>query len=222
MKIAILIPAYNEVDNIKNTLKNIDFNMGDIIVVDDGSTDNTGEIAKQEGVTVLRHPYNMGKGRAHRTGFKYISNNSSYDYLIAMDADGQHSPEEILLFEERINENKEDLIIGTRKLSLKDMPLLRYFTNFTTSFFVSLLCGKRVKDSQSGFRAIRTEVVKKVPLSTSRFQTESELTIKAARLGYKIGFLSIKTIYQKNGVSYIHPLKDTIRFILLAISSFWW
>lgn len=221
MKVAILIPAYNEANNMRDTLTGISFNRKDIIVVDDGSTDNTGEIAKQEGATVLYHSYNMGKGRAHRTGFKYISNNG-YDYLITMDADGQHSPEEILLFKEGISENKEDLIIGTRKLSLKDMPLLRYFTNFTTSFFVSLLCGKRVKDSQSGFRAIRTEIVEKVSLSTSRFQTESELIIKTARLGYKIGFLPIKTIYQKNGVSYIHPLKDTIRFILLAISSFWW
>jgi len=216
MKIAIIIPAYNEEENIKNLLDGLKgFSRDDIIVIDDGSTDKTAEIVTSYGVVLLRHKENKGKGMAHRTGFEYAIRNG-FNGVITMDADGQHSPEEIKNFFE--SKNGADILIGTRKMSLKNMPVVRYLTNKITSLTVSLLSSQRVLDSQSGFRYISREVLKKVPLRTGKFQTESEILIKAGRMGFKIGSVPISTIYKEER-SYINPIIDTGRFIGLVARS---
>ena len=220
MKVAIVIPAYNEEKKIRDTLRSIDWPKKDIIVVDDGSTDRTFDIAKEEGVTVLRHHTNFGKGRAQRTGFAYAIRNN-YDCVITMDADGQHSPSEIPNFIRAMKEGKGDIIIGTRKPSLRDMPPIRLLTNLLTSLVVSLLCGTRVRDSQSGYRIIKREVLERTPLRTNNYQTESEILINAGRRGYKIGAIPIKIIYRGDELSKIDPIIDTIRFIKLALWRFW-
>jgi len=220
MKVAIIIPAYNEEKKIRETLRSINWPKKDIIVVDDGSTDKTFDIAKEEGVTVLRHNTNFGKGKAQRTGFAYAIRNN-YDCVITMDADGQHSPAEIPNFIKAMSEGKGDIIIGTRKPSLKDMPPIRVLTNLLTSLVVSLLCGTRVRDSQSGYRIIKREVLEKTPLRTNNYQTESEIIINAGRRGYRIGAIPIKIIYRGDESSKIDPIIDTIRFIKLALWRLW-
>jgi glycosyltransferase involved in cell wall biosynthesis len=216
MKIAIIIPAYNEEMNIEKLLSELDnFSRKRVIVVDDGSVDGTTSVADKFGVILLKHKSNLGKGMAHRTAFKYAIVNG-FDGVITMDADGQHAPEEIEYFA-RLG-NSADIIVGTRKMSLANMPVLRYLTNKVTSLTVSLIASQRIKDSQSGFRYISSEVLKKIPLRTSRFQTESELLIKAGRMGFKISSVFISTIYSKEK-SYINPIVDTLRFIGLAARS---
>jgi glycosyltransferase involved in cell wall biosynthesis len=219
LKIALLISAYNEENNMRRLIQDISFPREDIIVVDDGSTDNTWEIARDMGAVVLRHKENLGKGSAHRTGFKYALDHE-YDYVITLDGDGQHDPQEIPRFVTAAKRTGADIIIGLRNRSLREMPLLRWFTNFMTSFVVSFVSHERVKDAQSGYRAISARVMRHVHLTTSHFDTESEILIKAARSGCSIGEVPISTIY-RGGESRIRPCIDTIRFIILGFRSVW-
>lgn len=215
----ILIPAYNEERLIGKFLSSIDFPRENIIVVDDGSSDNTSSVSESKGVNTIRHNINKGKGEAHRTGFDYAMKKGA-EWVITMDADGQHSSEDIPLFTRAIDRKNWDIIIGERIISTRTMPFLRFLTNSATSFVVSLLCGKRVRDSQSGFRAVRVRLLSSLSLSTRNFQTESEIIIKAGRKGFKIGAVPIKTIYN-DSKSYIRPFLDSVRFIILVIQSLW-
>jgi glycosyltransferase involved in cell wall biosynthesis len=216
MSVAIIIPAYNEERNIQELLGLLgEYPKNDIVVVDDGSSDGTGNLVEHFGATLLRHGTNKGKGMAHRTGFTYAVE-KGYDGVITLDADGQHAPGEIGLFLKKRDE--ADILVGTRDMSLANMPLLRYLTNKVTSLTVSLIASQRVFDSQSGFRYISSEVLKRIPLRTTRFQTESEILIKAGRMGFKIGVVPISTIYREEK-SYINPFIDTGRFIGLAARS---
>jgi len=216
MRIAIIIPAYNEESNIEKLLTKIEhFGKENIIVVDDGSCDRTTSIVKRFGVILLKHDVNRGKGMAHRTAFDFAVNHG-YDGVITLDADGQHNPHEISNFLE--NTDSADILVGTRDMKLANMPVDRYLTNKVTSLVVSLIASQKVYDSQSGYRYISTEVLKRVPLVTRRFQTESEILIKAGRMGFKIGKVPISTIYKKEK-SYINPFVDTCRFIGLVARS---
>jgi len=215
----IIIPAYNEEESIAKLLPSLNFPPQDIIVVDDGSTDNTISKSQSFGVHVIRHEKNKGKGMAHRTGFNFASKEEAR-WVITMDADGQHSPKDIPKFIKAIKEKKGDMIIGEREVTIRTMPFLRFLTNLWTSFIVSILGGKRVKDAQSGFRAISKEIFTSISLSTNNFQTESEIIIKAARRGFRITSVPVRTIYNES-YSYIKPFLDTLRFIKLAFQSLW-
>lgn len=216
MKIAIVIPAYNEEKNIAELLNYFkNYPREGIIVVDDGSRDKTSVIVERFGAILLKHKENLGKGMAHRTAFEYAIKNG-FEGIITIDADGQHMPQEIENFIKE--KDSADILVGTRRMTLANMPLIRYFTNKVTSLTVSLIASQRVFDSQSGFRYISSEVLRKVPLRTGRFQTESEILIKAGRMGFKIGCVPISTVYREEK-SYINPFIDTCRFIGLACRS---
>lgn len=225
-RILILLPSYNEAPRLSNTINKIrksiqkinNFHF-DILVIDDGSNDNTSEVALKEDVKVIKHKKNLGKGFVHRTGFEYALNNN-YDAVLTLDADGQHDPDEIIYF---IKEYKNfDMIIGRRTANVKVMPLIRYLTNRLTSLVTSVLAEIKVCDSQSGFRLLKRSVFEKLRLKTSRFQTESEEIIQTGRFRLKIGEVKISTIYKESGrKSYINPFIDTIRFIQMGIDSLW-
>lgn len=215
LRIALLIPVYNEEKRLKELIEKIPYSRKDIIVVDDGSTDNTCRVIENMGIVVLRHDRNYGKGSAHRTGYKYALE-CGYDYVITLDGDGQHNPQEIWRFIERIEKSGEDIIVGIRYRSLRNMPFVRYCTNLITSFVVSFVAHKTIKDVQSGYRAISAAVMRGVPLTTTHFDTESEILIKSAKMGYKIGSIPVSTIYGEEN-SKIRPFIDTVRFILLVL-----
>jgi glycosyltransferase involved in cell wall biosynthesis len=217
MRIAVLIPAYNVEEDLASLLKSLASYRLETIVVDDGSEDGTSDVASKAGAIVLRQEKNQGKGRAHRRGFAYILENG-YDAVLTMDGDGQHDPEEIPLFLERIKE--KDIVLGTRDVSLRTMPILRYGTNFTTSMTISILTNYKIRDSQTGYRLIRRKVLENVALKTSNYQTESEILIKAAQKGFSFGFVNIKTIYGGEK-SHINPFLDTLRATILFVKSFW-
>jgi len=220
-KVLIVIPAYNEEDNIGLLLKRILklFPLNDVLVVDDGSTDNTYSIAKDSGANLISQPSNFGKGMALKKGFEFAIKNG-YQAVITMDADLQHNPSEIPKFLVAFKE-EVDLIIGTRHPSLNEMPLVRFLVNHTTSLVASLLSGIRVRDSQSGYRLLSTDLLSNINIETYRFQTETEIIIKAARLGYGVKEIPVETLYLKETRSHINPIIDTIRFILLSIKLLW-
>lgn len=221
-KILVIIPAYNASATIPSLIERIStvVQKENILVVDDGSSDDTFAIANESKVKVLQHKRNKGKGEALLTGFRYALSNC-YDAVITMDADLQHDPQFIPDFIEKFRQNSPDIIIGTRKIELKTMPFDRWLTNNLTSIIVSVLGRTKVRDSQSGYRLISAKVLKRIRLFTKKYDLESELLIKAGKIKFKIDSVFISTIY-RGSKSYINPLVDTKRFIKLMWRSLWW
>ncbi len=192
-KICAVIPFYNEEKSITGvftrTLKFVDY----IIAVNDGSTDNSVNAIKEfDNVILVNHPENFGKGRALKSGFeKSIELESSV--TVTIDADGQHEPEFIPVFLEQIK--TYDIVIGNRLHDMKEMPLHRKASNIITSKLLSLKTGLKILDSQSGYRAYRTDILNKIIPINKGFEAESEILIKAARNNLKIGHVNISTVY---------------------------
>ena len=223
-KIAILIPAYNEEKYIKGVVKGCFKYRLDVVIIDDGSIDNTMDavisipIPKNFKIILIKHSKNFGKGQSLKTGFSYIVKNN-YTGVITIDADGQHKTSEIKDFLKVIDKENPDLIIGSRLGHTKNMPFIRLATNVFTSWVISNIAGIKVSDVQSGFRYISTKVLKNIKLETKSFDTESEIIVQASWLGYNIKNISISTIYNKNFVSYVNPAIDTIKFFKLVFNS---
>ena len=217
MKTCLLLPAYNVSRTLNRVIREANLFIGDIIVVDDGSRDKTAEIALACGAVVLKHPHNCGKGMALRTGFDYAIW-AGYQLIFTMDSDGQHNPSDLPRFLDRFRQTKPDILIGGRIEDRTAMPLHRRLNNRLISTVGSALCGQHVPDFQSGYRLIKAEVLKAVSLKTERYETESELLIKAARLGFGIESMPIRAVYGDE-ISHIKPIREMRLFTKLFIAS---
>ena len=220
MNICLLIPAYNEAKTIGQIVSRARRIIEPVIVVDDGSRDDTLQIAQDSGAFVLKHRVNSGKGSALRTGFQY-SLDQGYDAVITMDSDGQHDVGDIPTFLRAYGKRGSGIILGSRMHDISTMPPVRKFTNKFTSFVGSLLTRQKLRDSQSGFRLISTDVLRAIELETTGYEMESEILIKASRAGFRISSVPIKTIYGDE-VSKIDPVADTYRFFRLLFRSLRW
>ncbi len=208
-KICILIPAYNAQETLGFVLKKIEPLKIDTVVVDDGSSDETKRVALENGAQLLEHPLNLGKGAALRTGFQYILQRD-YHMVITLDADGQHDPSEIPSLLKIFQSVKPDILIASRAAEFGKMTFLRRFWNRLGVKAVARVCHSDITDSQSGFRLIRTEVLKGVDLFTSRFETELELLINACKRGFSVLSVPIKTQHvDGTGSSHFRPVVDT-------------
>ncbi|MBM3248013.1 MAG: glycosyltransferase family 2 protein [Candidatus Omnitrophica bacterium] len=210
MKICTIIPAYNEAKTIGYLVEEIKKRNFDVLVIDDGSKDQTARIAKEKGATVITNEKNVGKGASLRKCFDFVIN-KDYDGFLIMDGDGQHDPENIPVFLGLIQKSNAKIINGNRMLSAKNMPLLRWLTNKTMSWFISAICKQYIPDSQCGYRYISKEVLKAIELSTSNFEIETEVLIEARKKGFRIYHVPVNTIYQDHK-SRINPFLDTFRF----------
>jgi len=216
MKTCVLIPSYNVGSIIGDVVKKIKDMDLEVIVVDDGSTDDTEKVAADSGAVVVRHAQNLGKGASLKKGFDFILRTTDFDSVIIMDGDGQHSPKDIRKFILHAREQDDDIIIGNRMDLTKDMPLVRILTNKIMSSVLSTLCKQRIPDTQCGFRLIRRGVLEKIKLESSKYDLESELLIKASRKNMKIASIPVESIY-RDELSRIHPVKDTFRFLSLLL-----
>ncbi|MGB9720339.1 MAG: glycosyltransferase family 2 protein [bacterium] len=219
-RIGIVIPSYNAEKTIGGIVKNLlemGFDRKKIIVIDDGSKDNTYLSAKDYGIEVLRSEKNTGKGAALNSGFQYAMA-KGLQWVITMDADGQHQVSEVRKFLKFTEDY--DLIIGVRLKNSPDMPFLRMLVNRITSLVISLLSKKYIPDVQSGYRLINLKIFDTIELKTKNFQTESELVYRAIRNGFRIGFVPITTLYNSEK-SYIMPIIDTLRFVNMAVRFLW-
>jgi len=221
-KIAVIIPAFNAAKTVAALIEKIqkDFPELDIIVIDDGSTDQTLSLAQKSKAIVLQHQVNLGKGEALKTGFSYAKE-KNYSYVITIDADLQHDPQHIKDFLQKAKTDKTDFILGTRNFSFQNMPWDRVLTNFITSVTLTLLSGQRIRDSQSGYRMISVEILRSVVLNCKKYDLESEVLIKAGRKGFKIEAVEISTIYE-GSKSFINPFSDTGRFLRICWKSLFW
>ncbi len=224
MKTLVVIPSKDVEPTIGDVVRRVlALPLGlDVLVVNDGSTDGTSRVARVAGATVVDHPENRGKGAALRTGFEYAVDHG-YDAAVTMDGDGQHDPSAIPGFVEALERTGADIVVGTRMHAVGEMPRIRVWTNRTTSRVVSRLAGQAIPDSQSGFRILRVRVLEDVvgSLVTSRYDTESEILIRAARRGYRVAATAIESIYT-GAVSHINPVVDTLRFLRLVGRSLFW
>lgn len=224
MRTLVVIPCKNLESEVGDVVRGVlGLNLGlDVVVVNDGSTDGTSAAAEAAGAHILEHEVNLGKGAALKTGFEYAVA-KGYDAVITMDGDGQHDPSTIPDFLEAVEKCDADIIVGTRMHAVGEMPKLRIWTNRTTSRIVSLITKQDIPDSQSGYRLIKVRVLKDIVKSfvTTRYDTESELLIRAARRGYTTAAVAITSIYT-GAVSHINPIVDTLRFVRLVGRSMFW
>jgi glycosyltransferase involved in cell wall biosynthesis len=212
-KLLILVPAYNAASYLPQLIPRIKAaaRPADILIINDGSGDNTAEILAGLGVPYLTNTPNKGKGYTLQRGFDYAEANG-YEYVITIDADLQHLPEELPLF---INYGKNtDMIIGTRKIKLSVMPFARWLTNNLTSIIISIYGGRRIRDSQSGYRMIAVQLLRRMRIKSIKYDYESEMLFQAGALEAEVGEVAIATVYEGSH-SYINPLIDTGRFIRL-------
>lgn len=210
MKICILIPCHNEAQAIGGLVEKLRARGLDVVVVDDGSEDGSGAIAAAQGAHVITIPERGGKGNAMQKGFEYIVDHG-YDALIVLDGDGQHAVEDVPVFIEHYKTTNASVINGNRMKDRKDMPFVRMVTNKFMSWMISMVCGQKIADTQCGFRLISCGVLRNIKLTSTNFEIESEILIKASRKGFKIDSVGVQTIYQDEQ-SKIHPVKDTVRF----------
>jgi len=207
-----VIPAYNEGKNIRNIVKKTKKYVDKVLVVDDGSKDNTSEIAKKSGAIVLRHVINLGKGAALKTGCDYAAKNAKF--IIVLDADAQHDPEDIPRFIEKLN--KYDIVFSYRKLSRK-MPFVLRFGNWFISNVVGILYNVRLNDTQSGFRTFSREAYRKIRWNASDYSMESEMISKVGKQRLKYVQIPIQTIYSDKykGTTVIDGIKIVLNMV-------WW
>jgi len=217
--IFILIPAYKSCESLKYFLPQLIkvAPSSNICVVDDGSFDGTEDVAKQNNILYLSNSKNFGKGAALKKGFNYLIEQKNADWIITMDADGQHSIDDIFLFIDRIlNLKGIDLIIGRRSTKIGQMPLARIFSNRLTSFIISVLAGQKIFDIQCGFRAYSKKCIKNIVCIFNRFEMETEIVLRACAKKYFIDFVPIKTLYFSNQ-SHISHFWDTLRWLRTVI-----
>ena len=217
-----VIPAYNAARHLPAVIDRVAKHVrrDHILVIDDGSADDTRAVAERAGATVVPHGQNQGKGAAIRTGLARAQALGPA-FAILLDADGQHNPDEIPAFVARQRETQADMVVGNRLVRAANMPWLRKATNYVTSAVVSLLAGRHVPDSQNGYRLVRLAHFKKFPLTTHRYEIESEMIIRAGRAGGKIASVPVETIYGDER-SFINPFVDTGRFLRMVGKSFFW
>lgn len=217
MRVFAVIPCYNEATQIGIVLARTRPHVDGMIVVDDGSTDNSAEVARRAGATVVRHALNCGLGAALGTGFA-AARALGADLVVTLDADGQHDPDEIPAFKAAA-EKGADLVIGSRMLThFVGMPWYRVAANTLGNLMTFCLYGVWVTDSQSGFRALNRRALEQIDVRTNRMEVSSEIVAEARHLGLKIVEVPIKAIYTEyslsKGQGFFVGIKMLVRMVI--------
>ena len=212
-EVSIIIPAYDEAENIGELIKNIknlhpDF---EVIVINDGSTDDTGGKAKAAGAIVYSHPYNIGNGAAIKSGIRIASGN----VLVFMDGDGQHDPGDIAKLLECLPEF--DMVVGARPKG-KQTSWGRALANKAYNWLASYVAKFRIQDLTSGFRAVKSDIAHGyLYLLPNTYSYPTTMTLSVLRSGRSLKYVPINTRNRKKGISKIRLFRDGMRFFLIII-----
>jgi len=218
LRVCAVIPAFDEAERIAGLVAAVRPHVDEVIVVDDGSRDGTGQRASQAGAVCLRLERNQGKGAAVRHALSRLPP-GTFSHVLFMDGDGQHLPEDIPSLVETARDSGADLVIGARTLDRARMPRSRHFSNTVGSRIASRLVGRPILDSQSGFRLVRLERLAGVRLRSRRYELEMEVLIKLCRRGASVRHAPVGLVYDgQKARSKMHPVRDTIRICLWSLA----
>lgn len=223
--VSVVIPVFNEeatVGNIvtrtKKTLEQLGVSY-EILVVDDGSDDRSADIAQELKAHVLKKAH-QGKGFALRSGFRQAKG----ELVVTLDADGSHQPEEIPLVLRYIREGKADFVVGSRffdsEANKTKIPKINRTGNRMFNSLIRYLTGAKISDSQSGFRAIRSSLIKRMKLGSHGYEVESEMLVKALKMGARVAETPISFVQRTVGSSKLDPVKDGVRILYAIIASY--
>ncbi len=207
----VVIPCLDEAPTIGWVVSAASGHLPTVVVVDDGSTDSTGQLAEAARATVLRHSANRGKGAAIATGLNHLVQRG-FQWALLMDGDGQHAPEDIPLFLQRAESSHARMIVGSRMAQPERIPWARRQTNRWMSWWLSRLTDRSLLDSQCGFRLLHLPSWAALRLEAAHFEIESELLWKFLRAGHPVDFVPIQVIYGSER-SKIRPLMDGWRWL---------
>lgn len=210
-----IIPAYNEANRIAKVVTGASNHLP-VLVLDDGSQDETSQVAESHGAQVIRQSPNQGKGVALRRGFQEAID-SGYQAVVTLDADGQHDPEEIPTFLDAYQESEADLIIGKRDFN--QIPAVRRLANSLGKWSFSWAVGQKIEDNQSGYRLLSRRMMEAVlECQETGFEFEVEMIVICIQDGYTLEWVPIRTIYRDEG-SHIHPLRHTVDFTRMVLQT---
>ena len=210
-RMAVIIPALNAERTLRQVIIDARAQLEPVIVIDDGSSDATADVAGAAGASVIRHDVNRGKGGALKTGFRWAMEND-FDAVITIDADGQHLASEIPKFVRERVSGGADLIIGGRAHHLGEMLPRRRMANRFSAKCIAWSAGVPITDSQSGFRLYSANLIRSTELHTNGFDMESEVIVRAGRRGLRIVTIPIDLGFVDGiATSHYKPLKDTLR-----------
>ena len=211
---AAVIPAYQDEKHIGDIVRRTRDQLDHVLVIDDGSSDQTAQRAREAGAEVIVHSENRGKGEAIKTGLGHWVD-QEVTWVTLLDSDGQHLPEEIDHFLSAARSaTRPTFFIGNRMNNLAGMPFIRRVVNRYMSRRISWVCGQTVPDTQCGYRMLNRHLIPELLGGGHRFDYETEVLIIASRKGYRIESVPITTVYTDQ-VSKIHPMRDAIRFFKL-------
>ena len=211
---AAVIPCYNEAASIAPLVAAVKQRVAAVVVVDDGSTDGTGKLAGDARATVLRHGQNFGKGAALRTGLAQALK-LGHEWAVTLDGDGQHAPEDLPALFRCARETGASLVIGNRMHDAAKMCWARRHVNRLMSWQLSQCAGRRLPDTQCGFRLIHLAAWAEMAVKTERFEIESEILMSFLAAGRRVEFVPVQVIPGKR-TSHIQPISDTLRWLK------WW
>lgn len=213
--IVAVIPAFNCGPQIAKVVEGLLAFVSRIIVVDDGSEDETARRAESAGAEVESLHPNQGKGVALRRGVE-LALESNPRALLLLDGDGQHDPADAATLISVWEQGGGDLVIGTRMNESESIPGARYWTNYIGTKALSWMTGLELSDSQSGYRLLDADLVRCLPLSARGYAIETEILIKSVKRGARVAHAPIRAIYE-GAVSHFRPLRDTLGICFLAI-----
>lgn len=210
-----MIPAYQCEGTVGLVVEGARHHLERVIVIDDGSRDATARAALEAGAEVASLPVNRGKGFALRAGIERALE-ARPAALVLLDADGQHDPGDLPGLLSAWDTGRSDLVIGTRLADRDRIPPARFWTNYIGSRVLSWMTGRELEDSQSGFRLLSAGLASRLRLRSDGYAIESEMLIKAARLGARFEHVRVTTIYNDGG-SHFRPVLDTVRISCASI-----
>jgi glycosyltransferase involved in cell wall biosynthesis len=216
VSVCALIAAYNEERHVAQVVAGTLRHVACVVLVDDGSADRTAIHAREAGAMVLRHDSNLGKGRALRTGLDHVLG-LPFTHVLFLDADLQHDPAEIPRLLEASRSGAGDFILGEREFLKGAMPAARFYSNVIGSRILSWLIGADVIDSQSGFRVIRSDLLRQVRLTGRGYEIETEMLIKLVRAGARLQRVPLHRLRYDGVRSHMRPFRDTFRTCMLAL-----
>lgn len=218
--VLIIIPAYNEQEVIQQTVdKLIQNDYVDYLVINDGSTDKTGEILKKNNINHITLPFNLGIGGAMQTGYKYALMNN-YDYAIQLDADGQHNPEDLEVLIQEIKNTKVDMVIGSRFVEKSNYKgsLIRRIGIYYFYYMLFTVARIKIKDPTSGYRIVNRDIIKEFAQSYPVDYPEVEVLVQLARKKFQMKEVKVEMNARQGGASSITPLKSI--YYMLKVTYF--